>query len=138
MGELAYGVMKAGEQSLHLNCYSTQESRPSLYLTRTAQYSCPWIWGLQVSGPKDVSLGEQALILFARQWYSPGRDAIPIPHPLPSMATRKAGPRVTRVKALALTLTFWNTQESGPCTFLGSRIELALVAGVAGKLALRT
>jgi hypothetical protein len=60
------------------------------------------------------------------------------PHPLPSMAGRRAGPRVMRVGELAMshTCTTVLLRRAGPEPCLGSRVELALV-GFACELTLR-
>jgi hypothetical protein len=52
------------------------------------------------------------------------------------MAGRKAGPGATIVGELSLTLTGCNIWESRSCTS-GQQGGAALVAGVAGELALR-
>jgi hypothetical protein len=54
----------------------------------------------------------------------------------PYMAGRAAGSGVIRREEPFLSLTDCNTRESGPIPCLGSKVELALVAGVADKLAL--
>ena len=57
-------------------------------------------------------------------------------YPSLSKASRRAGPRVMRVGELAMSLTGCNTWESKPYTLPGM-VELALIAGVAGELALK-
>lgn len=59
-----------------------------------------------------------------------GELAVPAP---PAAALGRAGPRVMRVGELAISLTGSNIQRTGPAPQLGSRIELVLVARVAGK-----
>ena len=45
----------------------------------------------------------------------------PLPHPSPSMAGKRAGPKVMRVGKLAMSHTGCTTQESGPCTLPGQQ-----------------
>lgn len=59
--------------------------------------------------------------------------------PSPSMAGRRACPRVTRVGELAMSLTDCNMWESGPCTLPGQKCRAGLgsrrflVSGPNGK-----
>lgn len=53
-----------------------------------------------------------------------------LPHPSPSEAVRRGGIGVMSAGELALSFTDCSTLRSGPCTCLGSTLELNLVEGV--------
>jgi hypothetical protein len=115
------------------HCCSNQESRPyTAYLHWAAQWSWPWIRGLQVSYPKrhEWRSTDPASVCYVvaqmRERYS-----LFLPCPLPSMASRRSGPGVMRVGDLALSRTGCNPWESRSCTLPGhqGRVKMTPVAG---------
>lgn len=75
-----------------------------------------------------------SLICHMEAW---GRERCPSPHRLPPVAGERAGPMITRVGKLALTLTSCSTQENRPCTPPGIQTRADSIVRVAGELALR-
>lgn len=84
-------------------------------------------------GPEVIRAGEQTLSLVC---YAVAEIPLPSLLPLPPEVGRRAGPRLMRVRKLAMSLNCCSsTRKSRPCTTPGQQVELALVVEAAGELA---
>lgn len=76
-------------------------------------------------------------LLSVVQWHEQGRNAL-LPFLVPCNLWQAGdGRKVMRVEELAMSVTSYNTQKSGPCSSPGSRAALALVVQMADEPAPR-
>lgn len=118
------GVIKARELALYLTCCNSWGSEPHI---------SPGKLDVDVGVAGELTLGMSAnltLVFYAVQ----KREKCPptLQCPSLSIADGRVGPRIMRVRDLAMSLIGSNSKKTRAAPHLGSRIKLALVAGATG------